>query len=147
MKYLVTFLIVFFYNISYSGDSTPTAKNDPPWLVEVRANIKSGNYEKAVQQLQSSNLTGSADWNNLMGFSLRQQKIPDLVGAENYYLAALSIDPKHKGALEYYGMLKLTKNDLAGAEELLIKLDKICFFGCEEYSDLKEAIKIYKIKK
>jgi len=26
-------------------------------------------------------------------------------------------------------------------------LDKVCTFGCEEYSDLKEAIKKYKAKK
>jgi hypothetical protein len=37
--------------------------------------------------------------------------------------------------------------DLAGAELLLSRLDKICFFGCEEYSDLKEAIKKFKAAK
>jgi len=147
MKFLLAILAVFVLNTSYSGDSTPPAKNDPTWLVEVRVSIKSGNYEKAIQQLQSSNQTTSADWNNLMGYSLRQLKTPDLIGAESYYQAALNIDPKHKGALEYYGMLRLIKNDLTGAEELLARLDKICFFGCEEYSDLKEAIKKYKTKK
>jgi Flp pilus assembly protein TadD len=146
MKYLLSILFVFSFNICYSGDSAPPAKNDPAWLVEARGSVKSGNYEKAIQQLQSSNQVSSADWNNLMGYSLRQQKTPDLVAAENYYQAALRIDPKHRGALEYYGMLKLIRNDLAGAEELLVKLDKICFFGCEEYSDLKEAIKKYKSK-
>jgi hypothetical protein len=69
------------------------------------------------------------------------------LAAENFYQAALKIDPKHKGALEYYGMLKLKNNDLAGAESLLVKLDKVCFFGCEEYTDLKEAIRNYKLKK
>jgi len=141
--------IIFFLvsmNFSYA-DPTPPAKLDPPWLVEARSSIKSGKFELAIQQLQNSNQTSSAEWNNLMGYSLRQQKSADLVGAENYYQAALNIDPKHKGALEYYGMLRLIKNDLVGAEELLARLDKICFFGCEEYSDLKEAIKKYKLKK
>lgn len=141
--------IIFFLvsmNLSYA-DPTPPAKLDPPWLVEARSSIKSGKFELAIQQLQNSNQTSSAEWNNLMGYSLRQQKSADLVGAENYYQAALNIDPKHKGALEYYGMLRLIKNDLVGAEELLARLDKICLFGCEEYSDLKEAIKKYKLKK
>jgi hypothetical protein len=44
-------------------------------------------------------------------------------------------------------MLKLTNNDLPGAEALLARLDKACFFGCEEYSDLKEAVQKYKSKK
>ena len=146
MKRLLCIFFLASINFSYA-DPTPPAKSDPPWLVEVRASIKSGNYEKAIQQLENSNQTALAEWNNLMGYSLRQQKTPDLVGAENYYQTALKIDPKHKGALEYYGMLRLVKNDLVGAEELLAKLDKICFFGCEEYSDLKEAIKKYRSKK
>ena len=144
-SYLVAFILTIM-NIAYA-DVNPPAKSDPTWLVEARASIKSGKFEQAIQQLHSSNQTSSAEWNNLMGYSLRQQSKPDLVGAENYYKEALRIDPRHKGALEYYGVLKLTQNDLAGAEELLVRLDKICFFGCEEYSDLKEAIKKYKSKK
>jgi Flp pilus assembly protein TadD len=142
--FAVIFLTVA--NFAYADASPPTSA-DPTWLVEASASIKTGKFEQAIQQLQSSNQTSSADWNNLMGFSLRQQSKPDLLNAENYYKAALRIDPKHKGALEYYGMLKLTQNDLPGAEELLARLNRICFFGCEEYADLKEAIKIYKSKK
>jgi tetratricopeptide (TPR) repeat protein len=146
MKTLLAIFFMVSMNFAYA-DASPPAKLDPPWLVDVRASVKSNKYEQAIQQLQSANQTTSAEWNNLMGYSLRQQKTPDLVGAENYYQAALKIDPKHKGALEYYGMLKLIQNDLSGAEDLLIKLDKICFFGCEEYTDLKNAISVYKSKK
>jgi hypothetical protein len=39
------------------------------------------------------------------------------------------------------------QGDLAGAESLLAKLDKICFFGCEEYSELKEAVEKFKASK
>lgn len=146
MKALIYILFLFAINFA-NADPSPPTKLDPPWLVDVRALVKSGKYEQAILHLQNSNQTTSAEWNNLMGYSLRQQKNPDLIGAENYYKAALKIDPRHKGALEYYGVLKLATNDLAGAEELLAKLDKICFFGCEEYSDLKEEIKKYKSKK
>jgi hypothetical protein len=82
-----------------------------------------------------------------MGYSLRKKTPPDLMGAEKFYQVALKIEPKHKGALEYYGELKLMMNDLPAAEALLSRLDKICFFGCEEYSDLKEAIRKFKAAK
>jgi hypothetical protein len=36
--------------------------------------------------------------------------------------------------------------DVPKAEERLAVLDKVCFFGCEEYSELKEAIADYKAK-
>lgn len=148
------FLSIFFLALSLAGpsqaaDPTPPtpAKSDPAWLTDSRASIKADKYDLAIKQLQSANETSSADWNNLMGFSLRKKQPPDLLGAEKYYQAALKIDPNHRGALEYYGMLKLTNNDLSGAEALLARLDKACFFGCEEYSDLKEAIQKYKSKK
>jgi len=97
--------------------------------------------------LRSVNETNSADWNNLFGYCPRKKQPPDLAGAEKYYQAALKIDPDYRGALEYYGELKLMNNDLPGAEALLARLDKACFFWCEEYSDLKEVIQKYKSRK
>ena len=132
--------------ISHAADTAP-AKQDPIWLTQARASIKAEKYEQAIQQLQAANEVSSADWNNLLGYSLRKKHPPDLVGAEKYYQAALKIDPEHRGALEYYGKLKLINNDLPGAEALLARLDKACTFGCEEYSDLKEAVQKYKSRK
>ncbi|QKM63704.1 hypothetical protein DCO16_08915 [Polynucleobacter antarcticus] len=129
------------------ADDTPTVKSDSVWLSESRASIKAKKYDVAVKQLQAANETSSADWNNLMGFSLRKKQPPDLAGAEKFYQAALQIDPKHRGALEYYGELKLMNRDLPGAEALLARLDKACKFGCEEYTDLKQAVQKYKSQK
>jgi Flp pilus assembly protein TadD len=142
----IVFLLAFFTSAVFAAEPTPT-RSDPTWLVEARASIKSEQFEQAIKQLSQANETASADWNNLMGFSLRKKTPPDLIGAENFYLVALKIEPKHKGALEYYGELKLMMNDLSGAEAFLSRLDKICFFGCEEYSDLKEAIRKFKAAK
>jgi|APCry1669189241_1035207.scaffolds.fasta_scaffold01151_10 tetratricopeptide (TPR) repeat protein len=142
-------LVLFFFcmiGLSHADDSAPK-KSDPVWLTDARASIKAEKYDQAIQQLKSANETNSADWNNLLGYSLRKKQPPDLAGAEKYYQAALKIDPNHRGALEYYGMLQLTKNDLPAAEALLARLDKACRFGCEEYSDLKEAIQKYKSRK
>jgi Flp pilus assembly protein TadD len=132
--------------VSVAADTTPT-KSDPAWLTDARASIKSNNYEQALKQLQSANEVNSADWNNLMGYSLRKKQPPDLVASEKYYQAALKIDPSHKSALEYYGELLLMKKDLPGAEAMLARLDKACRFGCEEYSDLKASIAKYQGKK
>ena len=132
--------------LSQAADTAP-AKQDPVWLTQARASIKAEKYDQAIQQLQSANETSSADWNNLLGYSLRKKQPPDLVGAEKYYQVALKIEPDHRGALEYYGKLKLINNDLPGAEALLARLDKACTFGCEEYSDLKQAVQKYKAKK
>ena len=148
MKYLsfTLLLLLSLMGASWAADTAP-AKSDSAWLTEVRASIKAQKYDLAIQQLRSANDRSSADWNNLLGYSLRKKQPPDLIGAEKYYQAALKIDPSHRGALEYYGKLKLINNDLPGAEALLARLDKACTFGCEEYSDLKEAIQKYKAKK
>ena len=142
----VVLLSLSMLGASHAADTVP-AKQDPTWLTQARASIKAEKYDQAVQQLQAANETSSADWNNLLGYSLRKKQPPDLVGAEKYYQAALKIDPEHRGALEYYGKLKLINNDLPGAEALLARLDKACTFGCEEYSDLKGAVQKYKSRK
>jgi len=143
---LAAFLFISTVGLSQAADTAP-AKQDPVWLTQARGSIKAEKYTQAIQQLQAANETSSADWNNLLGYSLRKKQPPDLAGAEKYYQAALKIEPDHRGALEYYGMLKLTNNDLPGAEALLARLDKACTFGCEEYSDLKEAVQKYKSRK
>ena len=142
----VALLLLAVVGISHAADSAP-AKQDPAWLTQARASIKAEKYDQAIQQLQAANETSSADWNNLLGYSLRKKQPPDLVGAEKYYQAALKIEPDHRGALEYCGKLKLINNDLPGAEALLARLDKACTFGCEEYSDLKGAVQKYKSRK
>jgi len=94
--------------------------------------------------LKEVNDTGSADWNNLMGYSHRKAKVPDYAAAEGYYNAALRIDPQHRGALEYSGELYLMMGDLPKAEERLAALDKACTFGCGELRDLRAAVASFK---
>ena len=120
--------------------------NEPPWFEGVRQEFKAKRFDAAVEVLKVANAPTSADWNNLMGYSLRSKTSPDYAAAETHYRKALEIDPKHRGALEYYGELLLIRGDLAGAEGLLKRLDKACFFGCRQYSDLKESVAAYKVK-
>ncbi|MCG3189978.1 MAG: hypothetical protein LKCHEGNO_02529 [Burkholderiaceae bacterium] len=124
-----------------ADDSSPAATNQ---LSQARSLIKDKKWSEAIAELKRVNDTGSADWNNLMGYSLRKAKTPDFDAAERYYNEALRLDPKHRGALEYSGELYLMKGDLATAEKRLAVLDKACTFGCDEYTDLKKAIERYK---
>ena len=122
--------------------SPPPRANDK--LAAARSQIAAKNWTFAIEELKRVNDTGNADWNNLMGYSLRKSQTPDLAAAERFYNEALRIDPKHRGALEYSGELYLIKGDLASAEKRLTALDKACLFGCEEYTDLKKKVARFK---
>jgi tetratricopeptide (TPR) repeat protein len=113
-------------------------------LTPVRAQLAVKKWAAAIDELKRINDTGSADWNNLMGYSLRKSSPPDYAGAERYYDEALRLDPQHRGALEYSGELYLMTGDLAKAQQRLAVLDKACFLPCSEYTDLKKAIERYK---
>ena len=60
-----------------------------------------------------------------------------------YYEKALSLNPRHKGAHEYIWELYLKLKQPEKAKEHLTKLDCTCFFGCEEFDELKGAIQGY----
>jgi hypothetical protein len=113
-------------------------------LSPARTLIQQKKWSAAVDELKRVNDTGNADWNNLMGYSLRKGTPPDPAGAERFYDTALRIDPKHRGALEYSGELYLTTGDLPKAEQRLATLDKVCTLPCEEYTDLKKAVARFK---
>ncbi len=120
---------------------------DPPkadTLATARARIAEQKWPAAIDELKRINEPGNADWNNLMGYSLRKQPAPDYAAANRYYDEALRIDPKHRGALEYSGELALITGDLPKAEQRLAALDKACRLSCEEYRDLKGSVQRYK---
>jgi len=59
------------------------------------------------------------------------------------YDKALTIDPEHKGALEYQGELFLTLKQPDKAKANLAKLKQQCSFNCKERDDLMRAINAY----
>jgi tetratricopeptide (TPR) repeat protein len=129
---------------AHAADSAPSKPEAASPLAAARALIAEKKWAAAIDELKRVNDAGSADWNNLMGYSLRKGKTPDYAAAEKYYDEALRIDPKHRNALEYSGELYLMTDKLAQAEQRLAALDKVCTFGCEQYSDLKKAVQSYK---
>ena len=118
--------------------SAKPAANDA--LATARSAIAGQRWAEALTELQRVNDNGSADWHNLMGYSLRKRSPPDYPGAERHYTEALRLNPQHRGALEYSGELYLLLGDLPRAQAQLARLDKACFLPCEEYTDLKRAI-------
>ncbi len=112
-------------------------------LAKARSLIASKNWPGALAELRQLNQTQNADWNNLMGYTLRKSANPDLAAAQSHYDAALRIEPQHRGALEYSGELFLMRGDLAQAEARAAALAKACQ-RCEELDDLRGAIERYK---
>lgn len=140
---LAALLLTLAAPAAFAADSTPTAAaNDS--LATARNFIAQKKWQDAIGELKRVNEARNADWNNLMGYSLRKAQAPDLDAAERHYSEALRINPKHRGALEYSGELYLMKGDLAKAEQRLAALDKACFLPCEEHADLKKAIQAFK---
>ena len=126
-----------------AADTTPPAAAADK-LAPARALIAQERWRDAIAALKEVNDSSSADWNNLMGYSHRKAKVPDLAAAEAYYNAALRIDPRHRGALAYSGELYLMRGELPRAEERLAALDKVCTFGCDELRQLRQAVASYK---
>ncbi len=128
-----------------AGSSSKSRPSISPYSKGVRA-VQGGDYSSAIVLLERAVARDgrNADAYNQLGFSYR--KLGKLDTALKHYRKALEIDPKHKGAHEYIGETYLEKNELAKARKHLAKLDKICWLGCEEYDDLKAAIKKYEAK-
>ncbi len=125
------------------GNKAPTG--DPNYAKAEKL-VKKGKYAEAIPLLNKAVDAdpANADAFNYLGYS--QRKLGNFDDALKNYQTALDLKPKHKGANEYLGELYLQMGQIDKAEERLAVLDKACFFGCEEFSDLKQAIADYKAK-
>jgi tetratricopeptide (TPR) repeat protein len=130
---------------STSSAPAPTTAASKDYNEAVRL-IEAGSYDAAIPLLEQVvvDQPNSADAWNYLGFSHR--KLGQYQTALQYYDHALAIEPEHLGANEYMGELYLELGDLGKAEERLEVLDDACFFGCDPYYELKEAIADYKAK-
>jgi tetratricopeptide (TPR) repeat protein len=134
---------------SDSGDSKTwnqeDSKADPDYAAG-KAAAEKKDFATAVMHLEKAVATNAenADAFNLLGYS--QRNLGDFDAAFASYGKALAINPKHKGAHEYIGEAYLKTGNLEKAEEHLKKLDDICFFGCDEFDELKAKIADYRKK-
>ena len=126
-----------------TADTAPAAPADSNWT-RAREAIDAGNYEAAVPLLQQvvAKDPKQADAFNYLGYAMsRAGKVEE---AKGYYAKALALNPEHRGANEYLGELYLKLGDLGAAEQRLQVLDKACFFGCDEFYALRDAIAEFK---
>ncbi|MBT6275054.1 MAG: tetratricopeptide repeat protein, partial [Chromatiales bacterium] len=116
-------------------------------LSDAKAAIEVGQYQRAVESLSSltEREPSNPDVFNLLGYALRQ--LGRLDESLSQYQKALSLDPEHRGANEYLGELYLKQGRVDLAKARLEVLDRVCFFPCKEYEDLKLSIEQYQAVK
>lgn len=128
-----------------SSSSVPEKPLDPDYVKAEKA-IEAKEWASSIALLKQvvARDDKNADAYNYLGYAERQRG--NLETAFEHYDRALALDPKHLGAREYLGEAYLMANNLPKAEEQLAALDKLCFFPCEQYTELKEKIAGYKQK-
>lgn len=133
---------------SFGNDSGNAAASRPvdPDFARAEKALVAKDWPGAIDLLSRvvARDTANADAYNYLGYAERNRG--NLDAAFKYYERALAIAPKHRAAREYLGEAYLLAGNLAKAEEQLAALDKLCFFSCEEYRELKDKIADYKQK-
>ena len=99
-----------------------------------------GRYGEALKALAKAQQAFGPHPDVLTYIGYTHRKMGEVALAEDYYRQALAIAPEHRGALEYYGELKVETGDVAGARLLLARLERACAYGCEQADELRRWI-------
>ena len=131
-----------------NSPAMPSAPRDPV-LEKVSAATARQDWAGAQSILREAIARDSrnADYHNMYAYTIRKGVNPDMSLVFKHYNQALAIDPKHRGVHEYLGEAYLMVGNVAKAKEHLGALDQLCFFPCDEYSDLKKVIGEYEAKR
>jgi len=105
--------------------------------------INQGKYEEAKRNLLViiKKDEEDAEAYNLLGYIERQ--LQNYILAIKFYKRALAINNDFIGAHHYIAMAYLELDDIEKAKYHLNRLDLICLFGCEDYFEVKNKIKLY----
>ena len=146
MNKIILFLAVLMIgSLNITSVLADGASRDDPMsrLAPFQELIEAGQYQQAIDKLDQAlkEAPDNADLLNLTAYSYRNLNQYD--NALENYQKALVIDPEHLGANEYLGELYLKMGQLDKARERLVVLDDACFFGCEEFDELRHDIEIY----
>ena len=125
------------------GDDGRRAEPQDPAMAAAVQAIDAKEYARAIPMLEEvvTRLPGNAEAYNWLAYATRKNGDP--ARSIPIYQKALAIDPKHLGAHEYIGEAYLALDDLPHAKQHLARLNRLCFFSCEEYRDLKKAVEAY----
>jgi len=130
-----------------NGGDSASAPADPV-IAAVQDATSRKDYAKASEILREAvaKTPDNADYHNLYAYAVRKGANPNMDLVFKHYNEALRLNPKHRGAHEYLGEAYLMVGDLGKAKEHLAQLDRLCFFPCGEYSDLKKTVAEYEAK-
>jgi hypothetical protein len=131
-------------------DTTPPPERKKDVVIDdARAAVGQKDWARAQSVLQQGLAANpaNADYHNLYAYSIRKSANPNMNLVFKHYNEALRLDASHRGAHEYIGEAYLMVGNLTKAKEHLGVLDRLCFFPCSEYSDLKSAIAQFEQKR
>jgi tetratricopeptide (TPR) repeat protein len=149
MKYLLVILALLAPSYAAFPADTPSATpTRDPMMERYQAAAEKQDWKSAAAVMRQAveESPANPDYHNLYAYSLRKGGSAEMDLVFKHYNEALRIDPKHKGAHEYIGEAYLMVGNVSKAKEHLGQLDKLCFFGCSEYNDLKRAISQHEAK-
>lgn len=118
-----------------STDAATTSTYD-----EAKAMVDEGNFAAVLPKLVAltkADATNADAW-NLLGYTYR--KLGQFEESSAAYLKVLTINPDHRGALEYQGELFIAQGRIDLAQANLTRLKGLCG-TCEEADDLEKALK------
>lgn len=102
--------------------------------------INEGKYVPAIAMLQGALWAAGPHPDLLTYLGYANRKLGNYETAATWYRTALAVAPNHRGAIEYYGELKLQRGDRLGALAHLARLEQICGFGCVQADELRNQI-------
>ena len=139
------FILAFVTATTGWAMDTPNPELKDPAMEQARAAIDKQDWTGAQKVLREAVARNpqDADSHNLYAFAIRKGEKPAMDLVFRHYNEALRIDPKHRGAHEYIGEAYLISGNVPKAKEHLAQLDKLCTFGCAEYTKLKKEVAVY----
>ena len=148
---------VFFAASSVAGGALAAGGSPdpmPPWptdpmIDKVTALTKNNDWQGAAAVMKDALARSpqNAEYHNMYAYTTRKGPNPDMDLVFKHYNEALRIQPEYRGAHEYIGEAYLMTGNLAKAKEHLSTLDRLCTFGCEEYTMLKRAVAEYESRR
>ena len=115
--------------------------------IEAEKHMVLGEWKEALPFLEARAAGYPAEIETVADLGHVYLKIGDLEQAIEKLKLAVDLDPRHLEANLYLGEAYLASGDLPHAQQNLAALDKICTFGCGEYTTLKKDIADYKAAK
>jgi len=115
------------------------AQRQPVDFAGARQLILSGQYDAGIAAMRALKFDDHPDIATFLGLAYR--KLGRLEEARTWYERALAVDPNHRLALSFYGMMQAETGDMNLARADLEKLKLICGgTECNEYQALAGVI-------